>query len=159
MFPDVLHLHSAVHLCGSSIKCCLVCSSSFFRHWYLALTSLIRCWRCSNTRSLALTNTPSWHTQTEKVPAEWKDFIYLYISRGATCKALSAGPCLTFTRLHTFTPHRFPVGPQLGMWDTEPLRWTSWGLSGFLKAAAGKIYLSCYFLPPSFPKLNSFPLE
>lgn len=53
------HLHSPVHLCGSSIRCCLVCSSSFFRHWYLARTSLILCCRCSSRRSLVLTYTTS----------------------------------------------------------------------------------------------------
>lgn len=61
-----LHLHSVVHLCGSSIRCCLVCSSSFFRHWYLALTSLILCWRCSSRRSLALTYTTSWDADREQ---------------------------------------------------------------------------------------------
>lgn len=54
------HLHSVVHFSGSSIRCCLVCSSSFFSQSYLARTSEILCCRCSKIFSLALKYTTSW---------------------------------------------------------------------------------------------------
>lgn len=41
--------------------------------------------------------------------------------------------------------------------DTELLHWSCWGLSGFLKDAAGKIYISCFSLPPSFTKPTLLP--
>lgn len=47
-------LHSLSHLLGSSIRYCLVTSSSLINHSYLALTSAILCWRCSRIFSLAL---------------------------------------------------------------------------------------------------------
>lgn len=47
-------LHSLSHLLGSSIKYCLVTSSSFISHSYLARTSAILCWRCSRIFSFAL---------------------------------------------------------------------------------------------------------
>lgn len=47
-------LHSLSHLLGSSIRYCLVTSSSLINHSYFALTSAILCWRCSKIFSLAL---------------------------------------------------------------------------------------------------------
>lgn len=47
-------LHSRSHLLGSSIRYCLVASSSFISHSYLARTSAILCCRCSRIFSLAL---------------------------------------------------------------------------------------------------------
>lgn len=49
-----MSLHSLSHLLGSSIRYCLVTSSSLINHSYLALTSAILCWRCSRIFSLAL---------------------------------------------------------------------------------------------------------
>ena len=56
--PGVLHSRS--HLLGSSIRCCLVTSSSFISHSYLARTSAILCWRCSRIFSFALKHVTSY---------------------------------------------------------------------------------------------------
>ncbi len=59
-------LHSVVHFSGSSIRCCLVCSSSFFSQSYLARTSEILCCRYSKIFSLALKYTTSWEHNNNK---------------------------------------------------------------------------------------------
>lgn len=57
---DPRALHSLSHLLGSSIRYCLVISSSFISHSYLARTSAILCWRCSRIFSFALKHMTSW---------------------------------------------------------------------------------------------------
>lgn len=56
-------LHSLSHLLGSSIRYCLVISSSFISHSYLARTSAILCWRCSRIFSFALKHVTSWKAE------------------------------------------------------------------------------------------------
>lgn len=149
VLTHTLILHSVVHLCGSSIRNCLVCSSSFFRHWYLALTSLMRCCRCSSRRSFALTYTTSWHTHTQihrrhTDDAAWSPLFIL---------SLFKLHIHTHIYSHLITSQRDHCRL---LSVTELLHWSSRGLSGLLKAAAEKIYISWFSLPPLCLKLSMF---
>lgn len=108
-----------------------------------------------------------WHTpppDTERGRERWQtdvDFIHLYLYKGVCCETYGArfqqqpayhSHCYIYSHLIDCQCDRSRVLP-----DTELLHWSCWGLSGFLKDAAGKIYISCFSLPPSFTKLTMLP--
>ncbi len=74
-----------------------------------------------------------------------------------TCGPPSAAACLTFTQLHTFTPHRLSAWPQSrtsGYWAASLEQW------GVKWLSYGRCRENLYFmvsLSPSFPMLTMLP--